>query len=89
MDELKTNDGVRCGLYGSWVNMPLNPSDEEIKTVKELLVDEICEVIRQLADRDDFFIRHDFPDGDMFRPIPYTSLGWKIMCPTLTGDSKE
>ncbi len=72
--------------YGSWLQLPLNPSDEDIKTAKEHFVNEICDTIRQLAERDDFFIRKDFPNGNDFLPDsePYTSLAWKIIFPTLT-----
>ena len=72
--------------YGSWLPLPLNPSDEDIKIAKEHFVNEICVTIRQLAERDDFFIRKDFPNGNDWESYsePYTTLGWRIIFPTLT-----
>ena len=72
--------------YGDYIKLPLNPSEKDISQAKALFVKQICEVIRQLAERDGFFIRKDMPEGLFPNEEPYTTLGWRIIFPTLTDD---
>ena len=83
---VKPKERLPGSQYGDYIKLPLNPSEEDISEAKALFANRICEVIRQLAERDDFFIRKDFPNGNEWEPDsePFTSLGWRIIFPTLT-----
>ena len=52
-------------------------TDETLKQVKGLYVQQICHVIEQLAEDHDDFLYIEPIDESRFK------VGWKIICPTL------
>ena len=62
-------------MYGDYVT--IQDKEEDIKIAKELLLEQICYSIRELAaSNEDFFIIKKLEDGRL-------TVGWKILFPTL------
>lgn len=68
--------------YGCDITLGINPSEEEIKNAKQLIVKQICDTISMLAERDDFFVTR-------VSPLQETSLSWRIICPTLEENNSK
>lgn len=65
--------------YGTYATISGFPTDEKIARAKELVVDDVCRIIREVAnERDDFFIIKEL-DG-------ITSVGHKFFLPTVDRD---
>ncbi len=66
-------------MYGDYITIPeAEFTEDKLKEAKALLVGQICEVIKKLAEEhEDFFIIKKFPNSDV------TSVGWKIFFPTI------
>lgn len=65
--------------YGTFVIIKGEVTDEKLTKAKEMLVDDVCRVIREIAnERDDFFIIKERAE--------YTSVAHKFLLPTVEGD---
>ena len=76
-------------MYGDYIEISdkidlSNPSDNDLLTIKkgkELMVEQICNAIKYLAERDDFIIVKESVYG--------ISFSWKIICPTVKDETDE
>lgn len=77
MDKVTTSKKVMPGsLYGDYIPITGEETEEELVEAKRLLVEQACGVIRDIAkEREDFFIIKK-ADG-------ITTIGWKIFLPTV------
>ena len=65
-------------VFGDYIKISENPSNKEIAEAKAVLLKQFHGFIDALVDNyDDFFIVKKTLDGE------HTSVGWKIVCPTL------
>ena len=61
-------------LYGDYILLKGEVTEEELAKTKELLVDQMCDVIRKAAkEKEEFFIIKEVDGG--------TSVGWKFHLP--------
>lgn len=65
-------------LYGTYVKIDGEPTEDELSQAKSELVDTLCSMIREIAkENDDFFIIKKTLDGDA------TTVGVKIAVPSI------
>ena len=72
-------DKPHGALYGDWTIIPESEfSEESLKETKRLLVEQMCEVVRRVADEHDelFIVNKSLNRND-------TSVGWKMFFPTV------
>ena len=63
-------------VYGTAVSVSEDPSVEELRNAKKQVIDELCQLIRDVAERnDDFFIIKSYSDK--------ATVGSKIILPTV------
>lgn len=63
-------------MFGTYVKIDGNVTEEKLAKAKEMLVEEVCEIIKEIAKkRDDFFIIKTTDDGG--------SVAHKFILPTV------
>ena len=74
---LVENIGRSGSMYGHYETINGEVTDEKLAKAKAMVVDEVCKIIREIAnDRDDFFIINPTDDG--------ATVGCKFLLPTVT-----
>ena len=69
--------------YGTYTTIKGEVTDEKFATAKNMVVDDICRMIREIAsDREDFFIIKPTMDGSA------VTVGHKFFLPTVDGDDE-
>ena len=61
----------------------------QIPEAKKLLLEQLFEVIRQLAENEDFWIVKEFDSGMSSHPTDHMSVGWKVAFPQRKGAIKD
>lgn len=70
--------------YGTYVKIKGEVTDEKLAKAKEMVVEDVCRIIRDIAnEREDFFIIRELMDGDG------TSVAHKFFLPTVNEDGFE
>lgn len=63
--------------YGTYVNIEGELTEDKIAMAKKLVIEEVCEMIREIANKsENFFIVKDYCDG-------VTSIAHKFILPTV------
>ncbi len=77
----RKGDGISGTMYGTFVKVNGEVTDEKLAKAKAMAVDEVCRIIREIAnEREDFFIIKPTMNGDGI------TVGHKFLLPTVEED---